>query len=204
MPIANRVQPDGSFAGVPARGAFMGNRGCLHRDDGTIFKRLTTSYRAWITCTLHVKPGRGKHPLLVPGRYTPLFFLDEAVACAAGHRPCAECRRAVYRDFTAAWAQVFGSWPGAKDADALLHNARTGPRQRVAVQDLPEGAFFWGQDRAHLVREGAAWGYLGTGYAAPQALPTGEVAVLTPAPLVAVMRAGWRPAFSAAADRPNW
>jgi len=77
----------------------------LHDAEGTIRRRHAT--KGWITCTLREKPGRGPHHVLA-GRWTPLFFLDEAVACAAGHRPCAECRRAAYNDFRSAWGRAFG------------------------------------------------------------------------------------------------
>ena len=102
MPCANRVQPDGCLDIHPARGAFMGNRGCLHDAQGLV--RRAYKSKAWIICTLREKPGRGAVPQWQPNRYTPLFFLDEAVACAAGHRPCAECRRAAYNAFRQAGA----------------------------------------------------------------------------------------------------
>ncbi len=202
MPRANRVQPDGGFGPVPARGAFMGNRGCLHDASGTIRRRSTT--KAWITCTLNEKPGRGAHPFPVPGRWTPLFFLDEAVACAAGHRPCAECRRAIYNDFRAAWGRAFGAVAKAAEMDAVLHAARLGPRRTAVPGDLPPGAFFLWHDRAWLQGDGYALPCLGTGYGAPIPPPRDPAEILTPQPLVAVMRAGWRPVMSQGEDRPNW
>ncbi len=202
MARANRVQPDGSFGCIPARGAFMGNRGCLHDASGLI--RRSQGRRGWITCTLREKPGRGAHGFPVPGRWTPLFFLDEAVACAAGHRPCAECRRAVYDDFRAAWALAFGAQARAVDIDRVLHVARLGPRHSAPAHDLPPGAFYLWQDRPHLQGAGQARPYLGEGYGAAIPSPWQDVTVLTPAPLVAVMRAGWRPVLAPADDRPNW
>lgn len=208
MTRANRVQPDGSFATVPARGGFMGNRGCLHDAAGVI--RRGHQVRRWITCTLREKPGRGAVPQSVPGRYTPLFFLDEAVACAAGHRPCAECRRAVYDDFRAAWTRAFGAVEGAAGMDAVLHRARWDGTARAPrryweeVASLPDGCFVRFAGQAHLVWDGGLRPYRAEGYGPAIALPQGTVPVLTPEPLVRVMAAGWRPVLSATEDRPNW
>ena len=208
MSRANRVQPDGGFATLPRHGAFMGNRGCLHDAQGVI--RRGHAGKAWITCTLHERADWGPHPFPVPGQWTPLFFLDEAVACAAGHRPCALCRRAVYNEFCSSWERAFGTSRKAVEMDAALHAARIDPvtrKQRRTLRparDLPTGAFFLWQDRPHLIRDGLALPYADGSYLAPVVPPAGEVTVLTPAPLVDVMAAGWRPALSAGEDRPNW
>ena len=202
MPSANRVQLDGRFGTLPARGALMGNRGCLHDADGGIRRRYAT--KGWITCTLREKPGRGAHPFPVPGRWTPLFFLDEAVACAAGHRPCAECRRAVYNDFRAAWGRAFRSIPKAAEMDAVLHVARRGPPWTAVPDDLPPGAVFVWHGKPWLQGDGHALPCLGTGYGAPFPAPRTPAEMLTPQPMVAVMRAGWRPVMAKGDDRPNW
>ena len=143
------------------------------------------------------KPGRGAVPQDRPGRYTPLFFHDEAVACAAGHRPCAECRRAEYRAYAAAWADVFGQ-TNAAGIDRALHAARIdvrGQRRHMApAQALPDGAMVLILDQPHLIREGRALPFAPDGYGLPIALPQGDVIVLTPAPIVTVMAAGWQPA----------
>jgi hypothetical protein len=205
---ANRVQPDGTFLPGPARGAFMGNRGCLHDGAGVIRRRHQG--KLWITCTLREKPGRGATPQATPGRYTPLFFHDEAVACAAGHRPCAECRRAVYNDFRTAWARAFGAKAAAAAMDAILHAARLDPATRQAKRhqaeaaDLPAGCFILWNGTAHLLRDRALWPYAPTGYGPALPRPDAQVTVLTPAPLVQVMAAGWQPLLSADQDRPNW
>ena len=203
---APRVQPDGSFHGLPARGQFMGNRGCLHDASGTV--RRTQAGKLWITCTLREKPTRGKIPQSAPGRYTPLFFLDEAVACAAGHRPCAECRRAAYDDFRAAWGRAFGTVEKADTMDHILHaarlEARAQRRHEAEAATLPFGTFILWQDRPHLVTDHALLPHSPQGYAAPLPRPIGRVTVLTPEPLVRVMQAGWRPLLSASQDRPNW
>ncbi len=91
MPLQNRVTPMGELVASDARGLVYGNRGCLHDDAGQIRRRFAT--RRWIACRLQFK-GWHRHPLLQPGRFTELFFLDEATAKAAGHRACALCRPA--------------------------------------------------------------------------------------------------------------
>lgn len=186
----------------------MGNRGCLHDAAGMIRRRHQT--KLWIICTLREKPGRGPVPQAISGRYTPLYFLDEAVATAAGHRPCAECRRAVYDDFRAAWARAFGAIDSAKAMDTRLHAARIDPATRgqrrfmAEAHQLPFGTFILWHDRPHLVTEGQMQAYSPDGYSPPLALPEGQVTVLTPEPLVQVMRAGWRPLLDPALDRPRW
>lgn len=208
-PRASRVQPDGGFLATRARGQFTGNRGILH-DAGGAMGRARWRHKAWITCTTRPRPGRAALPMAAPGHYTPLFFLDEAVACAAGHRPCAECRRAVWRDFAAAWGRAFGAVPRAPEVDGALHAARIAPATRTHSRhladsaSLPDGAFVLLGGRAHLAWGGQARPYSTGGYGAPCPLPPGPVTVLTPAPLVAVMRAGWRPVLDAADDRTGW
>jgi hypothetical protein len=204
----NRVQPDGTLGTLPQRGGFMGNRGCLHDDQGVIKRRFQA--KLWITCTLREKPIRGKVAQASPGLYTPLFFLDEAVACAAGHRPCAECRRAVYKDFGTAWQRAFGTQAKAAEMDKLLHDARLSDNRKAQrrfqshTDDLPDGVFIEWQGQPHLIRQDAALPYTPQGYAAAVPRPQGSVQVITPGPLVAVMRAGWRPVMNASEDRPNW
>lgn len=206
--MQNRVQPDGSFGPLPGRGQFVGNRGCLHDASGTL--RRSHAGRRWITCTLRLKPGRAPLPLAAPGRYTPLFFLDEAVAAAAGHRPCAECRRAAYDDFRTAWARAFGATEAATAMDARLQAARIDPstgsqrRHGAELATLPSGSFVLWQGSPHLVTDDGLLPYGPQGYGPPLPRPAGPVPVLTPEPLVRVMQAGWRPALSAAQDRPNW
>lgn len=205
---ANRLAPDGTFTTLPHRGQFMGNRGCLHDDSGMIQREQAG--KRWITCTLRPKPGRGTVPRTTPGRYTPLFFLDEAVACAAGHRPCGECRRAVYDDFRNAWARAFGQPEKASGMDIPLHAARFDRTTRRPVRHtanlatLPFGSFILRNDQPHLVHDDALWPWHPQGYAPPVRKPAVPVTVLTPEPLVQVMRAGWRPLLTAQDDRASW
>ena len=102
MPLQNRVDPYGKLHAIAARGAWMGNRGILHDDE----KRIVAPWRLkrWITCALTFR-GR-KRQVFAPHRYSELFFLDEATSFAAGHRPCAECRRERYNEFRAAWFEA--------------------------------------------------------------------------------------------------
>ena len=193
MARQNRVQPDGAILATPARGAFMGNRGILHDDHG----RLTAArwrHKAWVTCVLVFK-GR-RRTLMQSGHYTELFFHDEAVAFAAGHRPCGECRRSDYAAFRAA----AGFDGPIADFDRALHAARAVPRvygqrrHRATLADLPDGCFILGDDgRARLVVGDALYPFRPEGYGAPEPRPRGgEGTVLTPAPLIAALRAGYR------------
>ena len=121
----NRVTPFGDLVATPERGTFMGNRGVLHDAEGRI--RRAWQLKRWIVCVLEFR-GR-KRQVMTPGRYTELFFLDEATALAAGHRPCAECRHARFLDFCNAWGTAHPSKdelprPTAMMIDDRLHSER--------------------------------------------------------------------------------
>src|SRR5215211_5637346 len=121
MPLQNRVTPWGDLVAVAERGQMFGNRGVLH-DANKRIVRYNQGQR-WIVCLLEF---RGRHrPIMRPGHYTELFFLDEATAFAAGHRPCAECRRQDYEAFRRAWvtahASPSGTLPSAVEIDTRLH-----------------------------------------------------------------------------------
>src|SRR5579863_8394968 len=139
MPLQNRVDPGGAIISTPCRGTMMGNRGGpLHNDERVIVRQFKT--RQWIACVLEFK-GR-RRIVMSPNRYTELFFLDEAVALAAGHRPCAECRRERFNAFRNAWT---GS-PRAPEIDLALHGARIDRRGRkitweAQLDTLPDGCF---------------------------------------------------------------
>ena len=136
-PLPNRVDPFGDLFSTPARGALKGNRGGrFHRADQTLGARRHVS-RAWICCRLEFKGRRRK---VWGAGYTELFFLDEATALAAGHRPCFECRRADAQAFARA---AFGRAARAGEIDAALHRERMGPRVAItpeAAEALPAGA----------------------------------------------------------------
>ncbi len=199
MPLQNRVTPFSTIEATPHRGLFMGNRGRLHDDQ----RRLVTAgwrSRAWLICALEF---RGRHrTVMAPRRYTELFFLDEAVALAAGHRPCAECRRSAFRAFVTAWAGTSGGPARAPALDAALHRDRVArmrgkERWLATLGTVPYGAFFvlpHGDDTPWVqLRDGAAaWSH--AGYTAWARRPTSlEVDLLTPPATLAVLRAGYRP-----------
>lgn len=198
MARQNRVTPEGLIVADPAKGMFMGNRGCLHDESGNLLAPFR--HRNWVCCVLQFK-GR-KRQIMTPGHYTELFFLDEATALAAGHRPCAECRRAEYDRFRAAWGAAFGAAPSAKEIDAALHEARIIPRLRVQrtyeadLTDLPDGTFIHREGRPALLLGDSLLPWAPSGYGAPVPRATsGRVTVLTPAPTVATLRSGYRPAL---------
>jgi hypothetical protein len=200
MPRQNRVFPDGTLRADPARGMFMGNRGCLHDDRGTV--RRDWQVRRWITCLTAFK-GR-KRTRMRPGHYTELFFMDEAVATAAGHRPCAECRRTDHLAFRAAWQVAHGPAARVEQIDEALHLARLGPKQVRHIGGLPDGCMVLWQDRPHLVLGAALLPWSPQGYGGAQTPPASPVRVLTPAPLIAVLAVGWRPVLHPSAlHSPN-
>lgn len=186
MPHRNRVTPLGELVADPARGLVYGNCGCLHDEAGEI--RRAFAVRRWIACRLEFR-GR-RRPLLQPGRYTELFFLDEATAFAAGHRPCAECRRPDYVRFL----ELAGA-RGADDADARLHGERLRGRERrlhaVPSRALPDGAFVLEAGRPWLVRGGELLAWSPSGYGERRPRPAGTATAITPPTLLAVLRAGW-------------
>ena len=190
MTLQNRVLPGGEIVAVAARGTLTGNRGCLHDDRRRIVRRWTT--KAWICCRLEWNGVRRQ--VMAPRRWTELFFLDEAVALAAGHRPCGYCRRDDYRRFRDIWAGVLG--PAlAPQMDAVLHRARLGPKAVARPGDLPDGAFVVAASGPALIWGGALHGFTPDGYVAPMLLPGQPLTVLTPAPMLAVLRRGYQPAI---------
>lgn len=194
MPRQNRVLPTGEITAIPQRGLFMGNRGILHDDAGQLG---TARWRHphWICCLLDF---RGRHrAVMSPRAYTELFFLDEAVALAAGHRPCAECRHADWLAFRASWEMANGPVTDASALDRRLHAARVTRRReqvrfRAPGANLPDGAFILAEDGAALVLSGTARPFTLAGYGPPQRLPA-EATVLTPAPTLEALAAGYRP-----------
>src|ERR1700679_840903 len=144
MALRNRATPLGEVIADPARGLVYANRGCLHDAQGRLRRRYNG--RRWIACRLQFK-GRRRSPLMMPGRYTELFFLDEATAFAAGHRPCAECRREDYNRFTGLWDPPPPGQHGADEMDLQLHAERVDPgtrgqrRHQLPLDELPDGAY---------------------------------------------------------------
>jgi hypothetical protein len=200
-PRQNRVTPTGDIIAHPARGTLFGNRGCLHDENGRIVRAHRG--RRWIACMLSFKDRR--RALMQPGRYTELFFLDEATALAAGHRPCAECRRTDDTRFRDAWARVFGQRPCSDAMDRVLHAARHDPvtggqRHHMArATSLLDGAMVLIGAMPHLILSQTARPWSPDGYGPPAPIPAGTAVVLTPSPVVALLHAGYRPALHASA-----
>jgi hypothetical protein len=182
MPLQNRVTPLGELIAAPERGLVYGNRGCLHDGHGRIRRHYAT--RRWIACRLEFK-GWHRSPLMQPGRFTELFFLDEATAFAAGHRPCALCRREDYDRFNELW-------PGPRGADAIdlkLHGERLGPHHAAAGP--PDGTFVLHDCEPWLVLGDELLRWTPGGYTDRLARPDGNATVITPPSLVTVLRQGW-------------
>ena len=197
MPLQNRVTPLGELIADPARGLVYGNRGCLHDDRGRI--RRHHSGRRWIACRLRFRGWR-REPLMQPGRFTELFFLDEATAFAAGHRPCALCRRVDYLRLQAIWGQLHPEQAGADSIDARLHGERLDPSSRAQrlheapLDRLPDGAFVLWEDEPRVVVGADLWRWTPGGYVDRRPRPARQRArVVTPTSLIAVLDAGWEP-----------
>ncbi len=193
MPLQNRVDPCGAIFSTVARGTFMGNRGgVLHNQERQIVRQYAS--RRWITCLLEFK-GR-RRTVMSPNRYTELFFLDEAVAMAAGHRPCAECRRARFNAFKDAWG---GRASRADEIDIELHRARIDRRKgkvtyQGSLRSLPDGCFVQIEGSNYLVWGDALLLWSPGSYMAKLRRQDDlTVTVLTPEPLVRCIRQGYRP-----------
>jgi hypothetical protein len=186
MPLQNRVMPWGEILADPARGMFTGNRGCLH-DDQRRLGRARWKSRAWIICELEYKGWQRQ--VMSPGTWTELFFLDEAVALSAGHRPCALCRRPSFNAFRHAW----GGALKAPEMDGALHAARLGHRVWRDCAGLPDGAYVRIEGESLLILGAQMLPFAPAGYGPARPRAQGEVEVLTPAPTLAVLAAGYRP-----------
>jgi hypothetical protein len=202
-PRQNRVTPTGAFVATSARGTFMGNRGCIHNANQQIQRRWKAGYFAWITCVLDFK-GR-KRTLMQPGRYTELFFLDEATAFSAGHRPCGECRREDYQRFMQCWHlandAIYGSGLARMEIDRILHQERVDTQTGMQLTysaplaKLPNGTFIAGIDNTPFLVWGEmlyAWSPSGyTSAISKLSIEATEVTVLTPKSIVAALRVGY-------------
>ena len=196
MAEQNRVTPFGDIVAIDQRGLFMGNRGSIHRGRDIV---RPWQVRRWITCTLTYKDWVA--PVWASGRWTALFFWDEAVALAAGHRPCALCRREDYDRFGALWLQIHPGQAGADAMDAQLHEERIAPGTRgqrhheAPFDDLPDGAFVMHAGAPQLLLGAELLRWAPRGYGARSARPAGTRAqLITPPSLTAILRTGWEPA----------
>jgi hypothetical protein len=214
MARQNRVNPFGELIATPDRGTLMGNRGVLHDAQGRI--KRPWQLKRWLICVLEFR-GR-KRSVMRPGHYTELFFLDEATALAAGHRPCAECRRPRFVAFCNAWAKGNGMPKGSRlsatQIDDQLHAERIATDRcelsaQVALEELPNGVIITippEVQTSYLVCRDRllAWSPAGYGDARPRSNHK-KVRVLTPKSTVAAIRAAYVPDVhhSAAWDRAS-
>ncbi len=156
VPLRNRVTPFGAIIATSERGTMMGNRGILHNDRRELVR--STQLRRWICCVTSFKGIR--RVIMKPHSYTELFFLDEATAFAAGHRPCFECRRTAAVAFQEAWTRACGDRATADQMDRVLEAERRTPRTgerrtfEAAARSLPDGAMVSWQGRPWLVFRG--------------------------------------------------
>jgi hypothetical protein len=197
MPLQNRVTPSGEIVATPHRGMFTGNRGIIHDPATKTLLRKRWSSPAWITCVCEFRGWRRQ--VMATRSWTELFFLDEATALAAGHRPCFFCRRADANRFRKAWELGNGSGPlGAREIDAVLHRERLDRgRKRLhplpaPLRDLPDGAMVQGGSDSYLIVQGRALLWSPAGYGSPPHMP-GELMLLTPPSTVRALIAGYRP-----------
>ena len=209
MPLQNRVTPNGEIVALPGRGLVMGNRGILHDDRRRIVR--TTQIKRWIACRIAF---RGRHrTIMKPRSYTELFFLDEATAFAAGHRPCAECRHADYKRFRALWEALFGEVANVDAIDAVLHAERLNGRSKRTWRDdvatLPDGTYVSIDGVARIVWRNELVAWSDGRYGERKQRPAHrDVEVLTPRSFVEVFKAGYSPGVhptceNAARDVPS-
>src|SRR5262245_25091860 len=183
MPFQNRVTPLGELIATPERGLVYGNRGRLHDEHGNI--RRQWQVKRWISCRLEFRGRYRAGGPMAPNRYTGLFFLDEATALAAGHRPCAECRNADYRSFLAATDAS-----RAGELDAGLH-AERGRLHESELDELPDGAFVALEREPWLVFGSELLHWTPSGYAERRRRFSGRVDLITPPTSVRVLASGW-------------
>ena len=198
--LQNRVDPLGHLIFTEARGHWMGNRGRIHNEK----KQITHQFKlkAWLICMLEFR--NRKRTVMAPGQYTELFFLDEATAFAAGHRPCFECRRKDFTYFKTCWLKGnpqygFTEMTSIKEIDAVLHSERMDKRgEKVTYEDLfsnlPDGSFIFNEEQPYLVAGGSIYKWTPAGYEKGIVRPQlKNVTVLTPRSVVNTFRAGYQP-----------
>jgi hypothetical protein len=198
--LQNRVDPEGRIIQTTARGSWMGNRGVIHNRD----KQITHAFKhkAWITCTLAFK-GR-RRTVMTPDRWTELFFLDEATAFAAGHRPCFECRKEDAKRFKLCWMMGnplhhFDMTTSIREIDEIIHRERIdGERKKIMHQrrssDIPEGTFILIEDCPYLFSKDKLHRWTPFGYDHAIAVPESpSLTILTPHSIVNAFRSGYVP-----------
>lgn len=197
MHLQNRVTPFGDIVAIPQRGMFTGNRGIIHDPATRTLLKKRWATKTWLVCNCDYK---GRRRSVMSGRsWTELFFLDEAVALAAGHRPCFLCRRGAAERFRDCWSAATGARdPAAEEIDAVLHSERLdhGHRRihpvKGPISALPDGAMVAAHGSAFTLLGGLPHRLTDEGYAAPEHLEDADE-LLTPPSTVATLRAGYRP-----------
>jgi hypothetical protein len=196
-PLQNRVTPQGDIIATPHRGMFTGNRGIIHDPKTKTLLTRRWASQAWLTCVCEF---RGRRRAVMGGRsWTELFFLDEATALAAGHRPCFFCRRDDATRFRAAWEEGNGvTHMLARDIDAVLHRERLDSGKKrlhaltMPLDQLPDGAMVQGGAESYLIVQGRALAWSPAGYRQAQQAIKG-VMLLTPPSTLRALSAGYRP-----------
>jgi hypothetical protein len=204
MPLQNRVTPTGDIIATPHRGLFTGNRGIIHDPATKTLLNKRWSCPAWLTCVCEF---RGRWREVMGGRsWTELFFLDEATAFAAGHRPCFYCRREDANRFRAAWRAGNGvGHQRANEIDAVLHRERlAGGKKRLhplpaPLPKLPDGAMVQQGTRSYLIAQGRALLWSPAGYRKADGALS-EALLLTPPSALRALGAGYRPVLHPSAD----
>ena len=197
--LQNRVDPFGQFIKTSARGSWMGNRGVIHKHN-----QITKPFKhqTWITCMLEFK-GR-KRTVMTPDHWTELFFLDEATAFAAGHRPCFECRRYDAKRFKSCWIKGnpihnFSMTTSISKIDAIIHRERIDNEKKKVMHQcissgIPEGTFVLMNDEPFVCAKGRLHRWTAFGYEDSIAMPEAStLTILTPYSIVNAFRANYTP-----------
>jgi hypothetical protein len=198
--LQNRVDPKGDLIKTTARGSWMGNRGVIHDHEQHIVRPF--KLKAWLICLLDFKDRR--RPVMAPDRYTELFFLDEATAFSAGHRPCAECRRKAFNRFKQCWLEANPNYGYSERTpiwkiDEVLHKDRinrSGMKITFmeSIDHLPAGSFILYNNEPYLVADRLFFRWTPDGYEDGVVMPgVDRVEVLTPRSVVNTFRAGYKP-----------
>jgi hypothetical protein len=204
MPLQNRVLPTGEIAAIPDRGMFVGNRGIIHSPVTKTLLRKRWSTDAWLTCVLEFRGRRRK--VMERRSWTELFFLDEATAFAAGHRPCFYCRREDANRFRAAWEK--GNRVNevlAPDIDAALHRERFASAKKLhalpkEIEKLPDGTMVQAGEESFLIAQGRTLLWTPSGYRAAKG-GIKDAKLLTPPSIVRAFAAGYRPVIHPSVSR---
>ena len=208
MPLQNRVTPFGEIVAISQRGMFTGNRGIIHDPATKTLLNRRWATKAWVICSCEYK---GRRRVVMASRsWTELFFLDEAVALAAGHRPCFFCRREAAERFRDSWPAARGELrPSAGAIDRVLHLERLERgRRRVhpipgPISTLPDGAMVVAAGSAFTLRSGQAHRWTIQGYAPPERLHEAD-GLLTPPSTLMALKSGYRPALHPSITQLDW